>query len=76
VSVRRKLALLRLQHPVVAVVGDAQISFSLESLYRESEIVDEPSCEATAPMQRRIMFVIVHDDHAVGGRRDRGVIEF
>jgi len=51
VSVRRKLALLRLQHPVVAVVWRwRRISFSLGITFTANlRLSTNQSCEATAP---------------------------
>ena len=77
-GIERQLARLRLEHPVVAVVGDGADELSPgDDVYGELEIVDEPILGGDRPRRRTgIVFIVVHDHHAVGRPGDRGIVEF
>ncbi len=77
-NIGRQPALLWLEHPVVAIVGDgADKLFPGNDVHGELEIVDEPVLRGDRPGgSAGIMLVVVHDYNAVRGRCDRGVVEF
>src|SRR6202167_6121779 len=78
VFIHWQLALLRLKHPVIAVVGDGAYQlFAGNNLYREREIADEPILGSNWPRgNARIVFIIVPDTQGVRRSCYRGVVEF
>ncbi len=74
----RKFALLRLQHPVVAIIGDgADDFFFRDNGLGEFHVLHEPILRRHgAGCGAGIVLVVVHEHHAVGRRRDGRIVVF